>query len=298
MKKILVTGASGFIGKHTLPLLLKADHEVYAVSLKKKNENGVKWHQADLKDPSQVQNLITKIQPTHLLHLAWCAEPGKFWTDPENIQWVRASLDLIKHFYKQGGKRVVISGSCAEYDWSKISYSENENLGIPATLYGKCKKELQIKAESFCHAANLSFCWVRVFFIYGPYEHPERFVPSVVCSLLNNEIAKCSHGEQKRDFLFVEDVASGFTSILESPVTGIVNIGSGKGIALKDIIEIIGKKIGRGDLIRLGAIPAQKNDPPILIADTKKLTEEVGWTPKFDLNTGLDQTIKWWRSKL
>ena len=298
MKKILVTGASGFIGKHTLPLLLKAGYEVHAVSIKKKNENGVIWHQADLKDPSQVQSLINKTQPTHLLHFAWCAEPGKFWTDPENTNWVRASLDLIKYFHEQGGKRVVVSGSCAEYEWNKSSYSENESPGTPATLYGKCKQELQIKAESFCREANLSFCWVRIFFLYGPYEHPARLVPSVVRSLLNNEPAKCSHGEQKRDFLFVEDVASGFTSILESPITGVVNIGSGKSVALKDVIETIGKKIGREDLIRLGALPAQKNEPAILVADTKKLTEEVGWTPSFDINTGLDRTIQWWKSHL
>ena len=162
MKKTLVTGASGFIGKHTLPLLLKAGHEVHAVSLKKKIEQGVHWHQVDLKDPSQIQNLIAKTQPTHLLHFAWCAEPGKFWADPENIHWVQASLDLIKHFHKQGGKRVVISGSCAEYDWNKSSYSESESPGTPATLYGKCKQELQIKTEYFCHKVNLSFCWVRI----------------------------------------------------------------------------------------------------------------------------------------
>ena len=139
---------------------------------------------------------------------------------------------------------------------------------------------------------------MRIFFTYGPYEHPARPVPSVVRSLLNNEPAKCSHGEQKRDLLFVEDIASGFTSILENPITGIVNIGSGKGIALKDVIETIGKKIGRGNLIRLGALPVLKNDPPILVADTKKLTEEVGWTPRFDISTGLDRTIEWWRSIL
>ena len=116
--------------------------------------------------------------------------------------------------------------------------------------------------------------------------------------MLNNEFAKCTHGQQKRDFLFVEDVASGFTSILENPITGIVNIGSGKDITIKDFIETIGQKTGRRDLIRLGALPTQKNEPAILVADTKKITETVGWTPRFDINTGLDLTIEWWKNKL
>jgi len=300
MKKTLVTGASGFIGRHALEPLLQAGHEVHAVSFKKKsgNETNIKWHQADLKNSTQTQDLIGKIQPTHLLHFAWCADPGKFWTDPENTQWVEASFNLIKNFHAQGGKRVVISGSCAEYDWNKSIYSEKASPEKPATLYGRCKQELQIKAESFCHEVDLSLCWGRIFFVYGPYEHPARLVSSVVRSLLKNEPAKCAHGKQKRDLLFVEDVASGFVSILEDEITGIVNIGSGKGVALKDVIKTIGDKIGRSNLIRMGTLPSPANDPLIMVADTKRLIEEVGWAPRFDINTGLDRTIQWWKSAL
>jgi nucleoside-diphosphate-sugar epimerase len=300
MKKILVTGASGFIGRHALAPLLQAGHEVHAVSFKEKpeNETNIKWHQADLKKPTQTQDLIEKIQPTHLLHFAWCAEPGKFWTDPENTQWVEASINLVKFFHAQGGKRVVISGSCAEYNWNKSIYSEKATPEKPATLYGQCKQELQIKAASFCHEVGLSLCWGRIFFVYGPYEHPARLVSSTVRSLLNNQPAECSHGEQKRDLLFVEDVASGFVSILENEIAGIVNIGSGEGVALKDVIKTIGDKIGRSNLIRMGALPSPANEPPILVADTKRLTEEIGWTPSFDINTGLERTIQWWKKAL
>ena len=300
MKKILVTGASGFIGRHTLAPLLQTGYEVHAVSSKKKTENetSIKWHQTDLKNSTQTQDLIGKIQPTHLLHFAWCAEPGKFWTDPENTQWVEASFNLIKKFHAQGGKRVVISGSCAEYEWNKSIYSEKTTSEKPATLYGKCKQELQIKVEAFCHEVDLSLCWGRIFFVYGPYEHPARLVSSIVRSLLKNETAECSHGNQKRDLLFVEDVASGFVSILENEITGIVNIGSGEGVALKDVIKTIGDKIGRKNLIRMGTLPSPANEPPILVAETKRLTEEVRWAPKFDINTGLDRTIHWWKSTL
>ena len=299
MKKILVTGASGFIGKHTLPLLSQTGHEIHAISFKKKkNEPGIKWHQADLKNSSFTKRLIAKIRPTHLLHFAWCAEPGKFWTDPANNEWVEASLDLIKTFHKQGGKRVVVSGSCAEYDWNNSLLVENLGLQKPFTLYGKCKQELQIKSQSFCNENDISLCWVRVFFVYGPYEHPARLVPSVVRSLIKNQPADCSHGNQIRDLLFVEDVASGFTSILESEIQGIVNIGSGQGVILKDFIETIGSKIGRRDLIRFGVLPSPKDDPPKLVANIKRLTEEVGWSPKFNINKGLDQTINWWKGVL
>jgi nucleoside-diphosphate-sugar epimerase len=300
MKKILVTGASGFIGRHTLVPLLQAGYEVHAVSFKKKKENetSIKWHQTDLKNSTQTQNLIGKIQPTHLLHFAWCAEPAKFWTDPENTQWIEASFNLIKNFHAQGGKRVVISGSCAEYEWNKSIYSEKATSEKPATLYGKCKQELQIKVEAFCREVDLSLCWGRIFFVYGPYEHPARLVSSIILSLLKNETAECSHGNQKRDLLFVEDVASGFVSILENEITGIVNIGSGECVALKDVIKTIGDKIGRKNLIRMGTLPSYANEPPILMADTKRLTEEVRWAPKFDINTGLDRTIHWWKSTL
>ena len=96
MTKTVVTGASGFIGRCSLPFLLQAGHEVHAVSLKKNpNNNGINWHQADLKSGSQTKRLIADICPTHLLHFAWCTEPGVFWNDLENNQWVQASLELL-----------------------------------------------------------------------------------------------------------------------------------------------------------------------------------------------------------
>ena len=96
----------------------------------------------------------------------------------------------------------------------------------------------------------------------------------------------------------MEDVASAFVALLESDVRGPVNIASGQGIALKDVILKIGEKLGRPELIRLGAIPSSKDEPPLLVADVHRLKEEVGWTPRFNIDTGLDQTIDWWKENL
>jgi len=212
MKKVLVTGGNGFIGRHCLPLLLDQGYEVHIVDLtfvEEKNSD-VQWHKANLLDPGQVSRLMAQVQPTHLLHLAWYAVPGKFWTCVENFRWVQASLDLLQAFVSHGGHRVIMAGTCAEYDWKYGFCSEGMTPLLPATLYGACKHSLQVMMDAFSRQTGLSSAWGRVFFLYGPYEHSERLVSSVIRSVLKGDPALCSHGNQIRDFLHVEDVASAF----------------------------------------------------------------------------------------
>ena len=139
---------------------------------------------------------------------------------------------------------------------------------------------------------------MKIFFLYGPYEHPKRLISYVIRSLIKGEPALCSSGDQNRDFLYVEDVASGFVALLENEITGIVNIGSGESVLLRNVVETIGEKIGCPELIRLGVIPSRPDDPTMLVADASKLRQEVGWTPRFNLDRGLDQTIEWWKGLL
>jgi len=116
--------------------------------------------------------------------------------------------------------------------------------------------------------------------------------------LLKGEPACCTDGRQMRDFLYVKDVAAAFVSLLESNISGPINIASGLPIAIKDIILDIAKKINRSDLVRLGALMRPPDDPPLLVADTTRLKNELGWSPQYALNKGLDETISWWRNHL
>jgi nucleoside-diphosphate-sugar epimerase len=255
-------------------------------------------YQAHLLESNQIAKLMAKVQPTHLLHFAWYGVPGKYWTSIENLHWVQASLNLLQAFVAYGGQRVVMAGTCAEYDWKYGYCSEHITPLLPTTLYGTCKHSLQTILESFSKQTGLSSAWGRIFFVYGSYEHQDRLVAFVIRSLLQGKPAPCSEGNQIRDFLQVKDVASAFVTLLQSNVQGAVNIGSGKPVSLKELINKIGEKTGHADLIRFGEKSTSANEPPLLVANTHKLNKAINWTAHYKFDDGLEQTLQWWKDTL
>lgn len=300
MKRVLLTGANGFIGRHCVPHLMEKGFEVHAVLStdgKNRDVDSVIWHTANLLDFNSPSTLIERVKPSHMLHFAWITTPGVYWTSEENLRWVQASLELLRNFKTHGGQRVVMAGSCAEYDWNHGHASETLTPLHPATLYGVCKKSLYEMLMSFARQEGLSAAWGRIFFLYGPYENPARLVPSVIRALLDNRPALCTHGDQIRDFLHVDDVASAFASLLDSDVQGGVNIVSNEPVAIKAVVHRIAELMRHPDLVRLGAIPASDSDVPLLTGDATRLTQEVGWIPRFSLDAGLNMTIEWWKNQ-
>lgn len=293
MRKVLVTGGTGFIGRHSLPLLRHAGYEVHAVSGSRaaQTSDGVIWHSTDLLNPDALADLVHKVKPSHMLHFAWYAIPGKFWTASENLDWVRATVGLMQAFHAEGGERFVAAGSCAEYDWSFGRCSELTTPCRPATLYGSAKYSTQLLLEAWAKQTGMSSAWGRVFFLYGPDEYPARLVPSVINALLQEEPARCTHGEQVRDFMHVEDVAAAFVALLGSEVKGVVNIASGTPLPLKQLVHAIADQMNRRDLVQLGAIPASAGDPAELIADVGRLQNEVGFRPRHGLEEGIALTV-------
>jgi nucleoside-diphosphate-sugar epimerase len=298
---VLVTGASGCLGRHVVPLLVERGWDVHGLARREapRDLETVTWHRADLLDPAQLGRAVAALRASHLLHLAWYIAPGRWAASPENFEWVTASLALVRAFHDAGGERVVTAGSCLEYDWSYGFCSEARTPCAPRTAYGLCKHTLERLTSAFCDATgSMTSAWGRIFFLYGPHEHPDRLVASVIRSILAGEPARASHGRQVRDYTFVGDIAEAFVELLERDVTGAVNIASGMPVALKDIVEQIGRMMGRPDLIRLGAIPPAPTDVPVVLADTERMSEQLTWRPHTDLEMGLGRTIAWWRQRI
>jgi nucleoside-diphosphate-sugar epimerase len=270
--KLLITGASGFLGAHVRDLA--GDAAVFAPS---KSELDL------LASHDLVRERVAAIGATHLLHLAWYAVPGKFWTAIENYRWVGATMALVEGFADGGGRRLVAAGTCAEEM-------------APPTPYGVTKDSTRRLVESFAGQRGLSFAWGRVFFPYGPGEHPARLIPATIRELLGGGRAAVTDGLQRRDFVHVRDVASAFQMLAGSEVQGVVDIGTGEAVRVRDVVATIARELECEDRVDYGALPRRVNEPDLMVADATRLTS-LGWRPRYDLLSGIRDSIRWWKKE-
>ncbi|GJE65048.1 GDP-6-deoxy-D-mannose reductase [Methylorubrum aminovorans] len=295
--RVLVTGASGFIGRNVVAQLERQGVDVVAASRRPLVSNpAVRFEPIDLLTPGASADLVSRVRPTHLIHLAWNAIPRKFWSASDNLDWAAATFALSRAFVDAGGVRAVMAGSCAEYDWTGIGRL-HENSGIaPATLYGKVKDATRRAVCAFGEESGLPVAWGRVFWLYGPGEAADRLVSDVASALARRHQINTTEGRQQRDFLHVEDVASAFIAALHHTHCGPFNIGSGSPVAVRHLIEILAEELGGLDLVNFGVRPSTLGEPSLLVADTKILHETIGFTPRYGLESGLKSTADWWRN--
>ncbi len=300
--RVLLTGARGFVGRPCLELLVERGWEVHALTSREAPESGdgIRWWRADLLDADQMRALVQGLRPSHLLHLAWHLDPpGDLYRSLENFRWVSAGLELLRAFAEAGGQRAVFAGSCAEYDWSHGVCREATTPLRPSSTYGLCKRALSELFSDFIelHGPDLTGAWARLFFLYGPHEKPQRLIASVIRSLLRGEPARCSHGRQLRDYLFTLDAAAALVEVLDSNLSGAINVASGEPTRLSDLIRRTASRLGREDLVELGAVAVPEDDPPLVVADVRRLRRELGWRPSWEVDAALGHTIDWWRGR-
>jgi nucleoside-diphosphate-sugar epimerase len=288
--RLLLTGATGFIGSQTIAGLLERNFEVHAVSSRPNVSlpSPVVYHRVNLLERQSVETLCKQVQASHLLHFAWYVETGHYWNSPKNLAWTAASLQLLQSFAENGGQRAVFSGTCAEQP-------VEQNITAPAGVYPRCKDSLRRIAEDFCRTAHLSFAWGRIFFLYGPGESRSRLVASAVLSLLDSQKVICKNPAFRRDFMHVRDVANAFVHLLASDYRGTLDIGSGTSVSLKDLVETLATQCKRSDLIELRP-ESEQAEEPLEIKANPQMLNDLNFRPQFTLAAGLQDSIDWWKN--
>lgn len=282
--RVLVTGASGFIGRWVVAGLTRRGHSVIAVRRRSVADDtgpdrAVHWRLANLLNPVEVESLFASEQPDGLVHCAWDTTPGAYWTSPDNLKWVAASLQLMDAFVRFGGHRAVVVGTSAEYDWSgDETLHEETSLTAPVTLYGVSKNALREVLQHWGRTNDLSLAWARVFCPFGVREHPARLVPRLIEQLASGNPLPFDNGTLVRDFLCVQDLGDALAAIFDADFEGVVNAASGRDLSIAALVKLIAARVGN-DQVRFGVLPDPESQPKRVVADTTRLNQRVGWSP-------------------
>jgi nucleoside-diphosphate-sugar epimerase len=303
--RVLLTGATGFIGSQVARVLVGAGCDVQALvrpGAARDRIAGLEGRLATIEgDLASIADadVLGRIAPEVCIHLAWYAEPGRYLhAVGENVASLRATLDLVEALAAAGCRRLVAAGTCAEYGVPAGRTPLDEQAPLrPATPYARAKAALALAAQDIAAEAGMEFAWARLFFLYGPWEHPARVVPSAVLACLRGEAFRATAGEQVRDYLHVADAAAALWQVAASGLVGPVNVCSGEGVTLRSVLEAVEAASGSRGTIRYGEIAYGAGEWMWMRGTNARLLE-TGWRPGFSVETGIADTVTWWRGRV
>jgi len=306
-KKVLVTGGGGFLGANLVRELINYQAKVN-LFLRSSTKpwrlsdviNKVKVYQVDLNKKKKVEQAVRKIKPQIIFHLAaYGCYP--FQTDinqiiKTNIQGTVNLLEALNHLNYQS---FVNTGTSSEYGYKNKPVKETDLLE-PTSFYAVSKATATHFCQVFSKEFNKPIVTLRPFSIYGDWEEPSRFIPTIITSCLKNKTIKLVPGKQVRDFLYVKDLTRAFLLVgLKNNLGGeIINIGSGKQYLIKETAEKIIQLIGNKVKVKIGAYKPRKWDTDFWVADIKKAKKLLNWKPKYNLKQGLKKSIEWYKMNL
>ena len=287
--RVLLTGGSGFVGRYVLKALLHQRTEVVVVG-RTRPQPAVPFIESDLLSVSEFRPLLQQLRPTHLLHLAWYAEHGKYLTSPLNLRWAEATTRLVEAFCAAGGQQVVIAGTCAEYDWTHGYCREDGTPLNPATLYGAAKDATRRLSMAVCSQHQVPCAWGRIFLPYGYGESTSRLIPSLIDVFRGGREPFGVNATAYRDFLHASDVAEGFVRLLTTGASGAYNMCSGEPVRLAEVVRTLASSLGADPESVLALTTERPGEPPLLVGDNLKL-KALGWRPELTLAQGLERTL-------
>ncbi|MBU2575470.1 NAD-dependent epimerase/dehydratase family protein [Patescibacteria group bacterium] len=304
--KVLVTGGAGFIGSNLVTYLCDQGHQVSVIDnlsfgFKDLIDKRAKFYKGSISD----NGLLEKILP-HMdvvFHLASIATISLSMTKPyiyfdNNFMEGIALLEAMK---KTGVKKIVYSSSASSYGNLQKDFFTEEDSPQPTNPYGASKSCFEPALSAYHHSFGIDAIALRYFNVYGPADDQAdtpRAVPIWIKAALKGEpLILYWQGKQRRDYVFVEDIArANLLAAEKGKGFRVYNVGCGNGIWMTDIIEELEKLFGRKLSIKDAGERA--GDSPHVVADISRIKKELGWEPKVGLKDGLQRTINYYKDRI
>jgi UDP-glucuronate 4-epimerase len=332
MKKILLTGAAGFIGFHLAERLLERGDRVvgvdnlspyYDVTLKEARleqllaRPGFDFHCVDIADRERMPELFTEVAPESVVHLA--AQAGVRYSLENPHAYVDSNLvgfmNVLEGCRQEQTDHLVFASSSSVYGANtKMPFSTGDNVDHPVSLYGATKKANELMAHSYSHLYGLRTTGLRFFTVYGPWGRPDMAMFIFTRAILaGRPIDVYNEGKCLRDFTYIDDIVEGVVRVIDSPAEAdpawsadapaaawssapyrIYNIGNNRPVELLRLIDILETKLGRKAELRL--LPLQPGDVPATYADIDDLSRAFGFRPDTSIEAGVERFVDWYLS--
>jgi UDP-glucose 4-epimerase len=301
--RVLLTGATGFVGSHVLARLMRDGEHSVAVVLR---AGSARWRiaellgrvhviEGDLAQPAELAEPVGRFGPEAVLHLAWGHVADRERSPLLQIDNVRDTVELVALAHSVGARHFLGTGSQAEYGSCPYRIDERQPTR-PSTPYGTAKLCAGLLAEQMCRSLGMRFAWLRLFSAYGPMDLPTTMISTVGRALLSGERPVTTRGDQAWDYVYVADAAEAIHGVLNEPsASGVFNLGSGRVQTIRSVIERLRDLIRPGAELGLGELAYGPDQLMHLEADVERLRHSIGWDAVTDLDTGLSHTVAWLR---
>jgi len=302
-KRILITGGAGFIGANFIRRLTELGYDVNLILKKSSNLwrikdvlGEVKVYYVDLLDKNKLAKTVKKINPVFIIHLATYSNYSN-QSDVEQMMNVniKGTLNLLIASKNINYKMFINTGSSSEYGIKSEPMKENDSLE-PISFYAATKASSTFLCQVFAREYNKPVVTLRPFSVYGPLEEEKRFVPTIVKAVIKNKPIKITSGEQRRDFIYIQDVVDIYIKTMSygKKLSGqIFNVGTGVEYTNDEVVQTLFKVTGKEVKVEKGAFPKRLWDTSHWVADISKTKKLLNWKPKFSLEDGLKETYKW-----
>lgn len=310
MKKVFITGATGFVGANLLRYLIKeGKFDIHIISRPTSNKwrvndilSDVSEHTVDLTCYEELKKIISDINPDYIFHLATYGGYPRTQTDNDKIlnDNLIGTYNLLKATMDIPYKCFVNTGSSSEYGIKDVAMKETDFLE-PNTMYGVSKAASTLLCRQIAREYKKPITTLRLFSVYGYYEEKFRLIPDVVLHCLKNKSIDLSSGTQKRDFIFIEDAIQAFVKTIDNPNNKglILNLGSGSDITVKEAAEKVLHILNSKIKLNFNVKKEENFETSISWkADITKIKSVLDWKPKFNLDEGLKKTSLWFKSNL